>query len=381
MAVTEEKRMRRVLMLGPLPPPFGGIASLMQAIIGSNLAHDYSFEIFVRESIMPGKWSGLISRTLFRVKRFARFFIVLRKTRYDFVHMHVAFNRSFLGTAVFMLIAKITRTKVLLHIHGTDWGMRYKQVNPGLKLVYLIGVRMADRIVVLFDAWNANIRKLAPRTPVHTLHNFLEDVETRVPHQCSSLRAQIGAGEDCLLVLTVGFVGWRKGHLDILDALPRIVEANERVRFVMVGGEEFPGESLPVIRKIEEKGLGKYVSVIKEVDRDIIQKYLLEADIFLLPSRREGMPMSILEAMRAGCTIVSSTVGGIPDMIQHGKSGLLVKPGSPADIADAIEHLIKNQTLRRELGKGARKAFEERFEQNVGVSKLAEIYDLMCHSP
>ncbi|MGB9616467.1 MAG: glycosyltransferase family 4 protein [Desulfomonilaceae bacterium] len=308
------------------------------------------------------------------MKRFFKFYKTLKKRRYDFIHMHVAFNRSFLGTLVFMLIAKITRTKVLLHIHGTDWKTRYVQVNPGLKLVYRIGLRIPDQILVLFDLWKSKIQALAPRTPVKTLGNFLEDFKPTPAHQCEKIRYEFGIPDDHFLVLTVGFIGWRKGQLDILDAVPEIVNRVKRVRFVMVGGEEFPGESAPVRQRIEQEGLGRWVSVIDEIDRERVIACMSESDIFLLPSRREGMPMSILEAMRAGLPIVSTTVGGIPEMIEHEKAGILIPPGSPSQIARAVVELLENEKLRKELGKAARKTFEDKFERDVATKKLAAIY-------
>ena len=366
--------MRSVLILGP--PPFGGISSVMQTIMDSPLAKEYSFEVFERSNI-PQSCTNYYSRTVFRIKRFIQFFKQLRQKHYDFVHIHTPFSASFPGTIIFMLIARFAGAKILLHIHGTDWDSCYVGRSEFTKFVFKIGFRIPQQIIVLYETWRINIKKLVPKEKVHAIANCLEDTQPPSPSLVEQIRPELGIGNNHFLVLTVGFVGPRKGYLDILDAVPEIVKTDESVRFVFVGGEERPGENYPVLSRIENQNLNRWVLAVGEAHRSKIPLYLAAADVFVLPSREEGMPIAILEAMRAGIPIITTTVGGIPEMIEDGYSGILIEPENPSKIAEALKSLLKNKELRQRLAQGARTVFEKKFETHVCINKLASIYNSM----
>jgi len=101
---------------------------------------------------------------------------------------------------------------------------------------------------------------------------------------------------------------------------------------------------------------------------------LAMSEVFLLPSYSEGMPVAIIEAMRSKTAIISTRVGAIPDMIENGVSGLLIKPGSPEEIAEAVMLLKKDEHLRMRLAAGARQAFDNNFEVSKAIGELAEVY-------
>ncbi len=370
--------MKKVLMLGPVPPPFGGIASVMQTIIHSALAKDYSFEVFEREHSIPSEVSGPVKRNIFRAKRFIRFFTKLRQGHYDFVHMHIPFGDSFPGTVIFMIIAWLAGTRTLLHVHGTDWDTFYTREPAWRKVLYKIGLRIPKLIIVLYETWRININRLAPNTNVVALANCLEDIHPPESTLVQSIRPELGLDQNNFVVLTVGFVGWRKGHLDILDAVPQVVKENPSVRFIFIGGEEYPGESDQVISRIKSENLDNWVLVTREMERSKVPAYLAAADVFLLPSRREGMPISILEAMRAGLPVIVSNVGAIPEMIEDWQSGLLIEPGASDSIAQAVINLSRDDVLRQELAKSARNVFEKKYEVHACISELASIYSKIC---
>ena len=368
--------MKTVLILGP--PPFGGISSVIQTILDSPLAKDYSFEVFERCNI-PQECSGRLSGNIFRIKRFIRFFKKLRQKSYDLFHIHTPFSASFPGTIIFMTIARLTGTKILLHIHGTDWDSVYIRRSKLTKFVFRIGFRIPKQIIVLYETWRININKLVPKANVHAIANCLEDLQPPDSTLVQSIRPELGICDNNFLVLTVGFVGERKGYLDILDALPQVVKTAESVKFVFVGGEERPGENYPILSRIKNQHLDRWILVTGEVHRSKIPLYLAAADVFLLPSREEGMPIAILEAMRASLPIITTTVGAIPQMIEDGISGILIEPGNPQKIAGAITTLLNDEKLREKLAHGARATFVNKFETHVCISELGAIYKSMLN--
>ena len=113
---------------------------------------------------------------------------------------------------------------------------------------------------------------------------------------------------------------------------------------------------------------------LKTVKHENMPYYYSKADIFVLPSYREGLPMSLLEAMAMELAIVATKVGGIPNVVKNRVNGILVDPANPSQLADAIEELIRDDKLRKKLGKEARKTIEEKYNIVRIVEKLEKIY-------
>ena len=97
-------------------------------------------------------------------------------------------------------------------------------------------------------------------------------------------------------------------------------------------------------------------------ERDDVGELLAAADLFVLSSRSEGLPLSILEAMAAGLPVVASDVGGVPELVVDGETGLLVPPGDPHALAAAIDRLLDDPDLRRRLGAAGRLRVSEQFD-------------------
>jgi len=364
-------------MVGPVPPPFGGIASVMEDIIHSDLAKDYGFEIFDRAASLP-PYLSLTGRFLFRLRRFMGFFMRVLGKRYDLVHIHSA-DPAFPGTAIFMLLARLAGCRVLLHHHGTDWDWFYPQASPTGRAFIRLGFRLPHCILVLYSAWVNEIKRLCPGADVRVLGNMVRRAEPPDPEAAKKERENLGFNESDFVVLTVGSVGHRKGSFEILRAIPEVIRSEPGVRFVLVGGEEKPGEMGQLNNMIVEYKLEDWVRFAGEVERDRIPDFMAMADLFLLPSYVEGMPISIIEAMRAGLPVISTRVNAIPEMIEDGVSGLLIDPGSPAEIAAAIIRLKRDDALRNQLGVNSKDAFEERFEFSHGIKKIRLLYENVIH--
>ncbi|MBI4963111.1 MAG: glycosyltransferase family 4 protein [Desulfomonile tiedjei] len=367
--------MRRVLVVGPVPPPRGGIFSVMQNIAHSDLARDYVFETFARSDVPPDS-QGLMSRNLFRARRFIRFFNQVRKGDYNFVHIHSP-DAVFLGSAAFMLLSRLAGVKVLLHMHGTDWDGFYRKASWSQRLYKRMGLALPRKIVVLYQRWVDEISKLRPKADVRVLRNFVHSMNPPDPAEVEALRQSLGITRDNFVVLTVGWLGPNKGSYEILNAVHKVVSQEASVRFVLVGAEELPGQMALLRAMVEKDNLGAWVRLKGEVERDRVPLFYGLADIFLLPSFSEGMPMTIIEAMRSGLPIISTPVSAIPEMIEHGVSGWLINPGSPDEIAESVLLLKRDKALRQELGQAAKKTFEDKFDFSKGVDEIRSLYDSM----
>jgi glycosyltransferase involved in cell wall biosynthesis len=364
--------MKKILMLGPVPPPTGGIASVMQDIIHSELASEFDFELFPRLDL-PQEILGSVGRNVFRFRRFLRFYRKVQEHDYFLVHIHSP-DEAFVGSVAFMFLTRLARSKALLHMHGTDWDEFYTKKSFIRKMFTKYGLYLADQIVALYSQWVVNVRQLCPTAKVQVLRNLVHRQDPPEPAAVQGLREELGLGAKNFVVLTVGYVGWRKGSFEILKAVPQIVSKDDSIRFVFVGSEENPGEMAQLMDQVERQGLQRWVTFTGEVVREKVSLFYGLADIYLLPSFIEGMPISIIEALRSALPVISTRIAGIPDMIEDGMSGLLIEPGAPEAIAQAVLALKSDPDLCKRLAAGAKRTFEEKFEFSGGIEEVRKLY-------
>lgn len=178
-------------------------------------------------------------------------------------------------------------------------------------------------------------------------------------------------------VVGVGRLHKKKGFRYLIKAFRRVAAAHPTARLIIVGD----GEEKRKLRKmIRKSNLSSHIKLKGHVAHNELTKLLRRADIFCLPSvttkdgNQEGIPNSIKEAMATGLPIVSTKHGGIPELVEHEKEGLLVKERAPAELARSIIRLIESPELRAEFGKCGREKVERRFDAVKQVRRLEGIY-------
>ncbi len=212
-----------------------------------------------------------------------------------------------------------------------------------------ISWRNAGRVIVNANAIAQALENLRGMPPgrADILHNGLEDVAPVNPIR-SEGRMQVGC---------VARLDRLKGVLDLLEAFASLAGRFPQLDLVLAG----EGDVSAVMRlRTRELGLEERVRFLGHYSGEI-GTLLASFDIYAFPSLWEGFPYSILEAMRAGCPIVTTSVGGIPEAIADRNNGLLVAPGEPAALAAAIAELVDDTALRRTLGENARRDFDRQF--------------------
>jgi colanic acid/amylovoran biosynthesis glycosyltransferase len=179
-------------------------------------------------------------------------------------------------------------------------------------------------------------------------------------------------GEDAdLRILTVGRTEPVKGHAVLLDAVALLAERGIDTRATVVGdGSLLPG----LRRRAAELGIDGRVRFPGSVGQDRIRNHYAGADVFCLPSFAEGVPVVLMEAMAMGLPVVASRVMGVPELVEHGASGLLVPPARPDLLADALQRLAVDPTLRRRMGEAGRAAVARRFDPEVAARLLRTLF-------
>ena len=162
----------------------------------------------------------------------------------------------------------------------------------------------------------------------------------------------------------------RKGVYDLIDILPEVIKKNNDSFFCFAGDGDFE----KVRDLIHEKNLSNNAKAIGWIDDEKKVSLLRDTDIFVLPSYNEGLPMALLEAMTFGIPCIATNVGGIPELIQNKKNGLLFFPGDKKKLKLNLSILIQNSEIRNSIGKAAYQTIKKSYTLSSYVKKLTNLY-------
>jgi glycosyltransferase involved in cell wall biosynthesis len=173
------------------------------------------------------------------------------------------------------------------------------------------------------------------------------------------------------LILFMGLVGDRKGVFDLVAVIPEILEKAPGTRFVFGGN----GEVDRLRAAIAAAGVEESCEVLGWVAGPDKVRAFGRASIYCLPSYREGLPVSVLEAMAAGIPVVSTAIAGTPEAVAEGESGFLIEPGDRAGLAARLSRLARDASLRASMGQAGRAIAEARFGSEAVAERLVRLWD------
>lgn len=342
----------KVIMVGPNRRGKGGIASVVNQYYNAGL--DKKVKIHYISTAVDGP---LFLKYLEMGKGLLLFLFQLPFSQ--IVHIHMASRGSYERKKIFVWIAKKFQKKVVLHIHGAEFHIFYGVESDDQKKTEIRRVfSMADTIIVLSEEWKEYFQNWVSASKLKILHNSV-----RLPNEFQK-------DYESQRILFLGRLEERKGIYDILKILPDVIKRFPESLFLL-GGD---GEIENCRRIVQESGMEKNVHILGWIDGMKKEELLKTSDIFLLPSYNEGMPMALLEAMAWGCAVISTDVGGIPQVIEQGINGLLICPGDTEALKNKILELLSDTKTQANLGVAARKTIKESFDIKRNLKKLIEIY-------
>ncbi|NOZ64447.1 MAG: glycosyltransferase family 4 protein [Caldiserica bacterium] len=177
-------------------------------------------------------------------------------------------------------------------------------------------------------------------------------------------------------ILFLGGISARKDPLCLLQAIALLKKSFPGIEAHLVGNIKEPNYYRKLARFTRQHNLSRTVKFAGWKNRREVMKELEEAAIIVLPSRQETLPMSVsvAEAMAAGKPVIATRVGGIPEMIEEGKTGFLTAPGDWRNLAEKISFLLKNEDLQKEIGRKAREKAKALYYPATIASKTLEVY-------
>ncbi len=230
----------------------------------------------------------------------------------------------------------------------------------------------ADGVVTVCEAFARELSLAGvQRKRIHVQHNSIRTEPSGSLDEAKLLRRRLGISDEEAVVLTVGRLSREKAHMDLLVAFNQLRTnyPDTQARLVIVGEGPERGR---LAASVNSFGLNDQVTFIGEVMN--VQPYYGAADVFVLPSHSEGSPYVLLEAMAAKVPIVATAVGGVPEIITHEESALLVRSREPRAMASAIAQVLAEPELARRLKTTAYSLVTTAYAPETQIRSLVKLY-------
>jgi glycosyltransferase involved in cell wall biosynthesis len=294
----------------------------------------------------------------------------LKRKRYHIVHTHNS-KAGFIGR----LAAKWAGVPIIVH---TVHGFAFHDREPAWRQILFrnlerLASRWCDKMVFISQPlidWALRDR-IARREKILKIYSGIElDQFKPVPEEeKKALKKAWGIREEAPVVGMVSKLWEGKGHATLLQAFEGLKQEIPEAVLVIVGEGYLREKLADLVVRLGLKGSVLFTGFQMDVRR-IIATF----DVAVLPSFFEGMGRVLLEAMAMGKPVVASSVGGIPDLVQNGKNGLLVTPGSVSELKSGLLTLIRDKNLAEEMGKEGRKRISEEFSASRMAQSIEKLY-------
>ena len=262
---------------------------------------------------------------------------------------------------MFINLAKKCGKKVILHEHAADFVEYFDGADDKQAITDML--QKCDVLIVLSQSWKEYFASIGmDDSKIHVLNNIVSPPE---------LLPEKHVADGKLHLMYMGEISKRKGGFDLLQAIADNKDYFKNKLVLRMGGNEVDGD---IKTFIKEHGLESFVSYEGWIAGQKKIDCLNWEDVYILPSYNEGLPIAILEAMAYSHPVISTPVGGIPEVIETGKNGMLVQPGDTKAIADAIKYYIENPDVIKVHGGSAYQVVQNFFPERVFYD-LKKIYE------
>ncbi len=292
------------------------------------------------------------------VRQMAAFF---RKTRVDVVHSHDKYTNFLMVTAA--------RLAGITSIASKRYTQHYER-----KHIYTdrFAFRIATGVLVnsVGVGHSAEMQERVAPSRITVIPNFVDDDLFLIGSERTALRRSFGIDEDAIVIAIVAQLRGEKNHSVLLTAFAALRAQRPSLRLIIAGDGP---ERIAIESLVAELQMKESVTMTGHMDR--AWRAFSAADIAVLPSQHEGFPNSVVEAMAMGVPVIASNVGGIPDAVEDGRTGLLVAPGDAESLRRALVRLIDDEMFRRSAGESSRIKAGAEFRASAVIDRLELLYD------
>ena len=291
-----------------------------------------------------------------------------RRERFDLVSTHTS-KGGMLGR----IAAKLAGVPAITHhVHGFGF---HQFTPPLVKKVYVMLEKLGANCHSLMITVGEQHREFAMELGIErgerirTILNGIE-IQKFLGHDRVAIRKEVGFGEDELILGSIGRLATQKGFAYMIEAMPAIVAKNPKARLVIAGIGEWESELRALVAA---KGMEQHVTFLG-FRRDA-PRLLAAFDVFVHPSLWEGLSISLMEAMVAGCPIVCSRIPGNIEMIEDGRTGIFSEPATPESLVVSVNRMLADPAAARLMAETAQREGIDRFSVERMVRENVAAYD------
>jgi len=373
-------------MVAPLPTPrtdIGRIALLLSPLLDHwNLPYEL---LTYNSNLGPRDYGSVNKLNATNIRRFFSNAFGLRRAvrreRPDIVHFHTSRHLAMLKDLLLVGVLKVNcRCKIVGHVHHASYPTLLvggSSVGRGFQVHVLMAA--FDRIILMSESIKRELsQKLSAagrqrfETKARVVHNFIP---------LPDLQGAFEARQGPVTLFFIGNVGRQKGMHDLIEAAAELRRAGNQFRLVLAGPFDSPAEGEQMKKRVAMLGLCEAIQFTGPVFGAQKAALFQVADIFVLPSYGEGVPLSMLEAMSYRLPVVASVVGGIPEILVNQEMGFLIEPGDVPELTAALRKLLLSPELRTKMGRAGRACIEHSHSPARFLSSLEVIYRELNEAP
>lgn len=352
---------RRALWVSTSTQTRGGIATYVRDMQATPLFSLWNIRLVATHR------DGSGAEKITQFVRGAMLFIAeLIRFRPDLIHFHTSADTSFVRKSTLFWISTLAGVPAIVHVHSSDFPGYYDSSPRLIQRVIRATLTRAAAVVALGEALAARLGSIAPAARVIPIPNAVR-LGRRVAQPLV---------DEPVHVVFLGRIGDRKGTFRLLDAWAKLAadpdfETESRtVATLTIAGD---GEVDRARRHIRELCLDDSVTVREWLSKDDVEDLLDRSHVLALPSRNEGQPMAVLEAMARGLCVIGTEVGGLGEMIGSG-CGVIVPPDDIEAIAAALRLVVHDEQRRAEFGAAAYERIQTRFDIDIIWRRFDALY-------
>jgi len=284
----------------------------------------------------------------------ARLVVRLRRDRVEIIHTHLS-TASLIGS----LAARMAGVPAVATVHGLNTRTCF---------------RYARRLIAVSHAVRRHlVAQGIHESRIGVIYNGVDFGRYQGAPDTTTLRARLGLAAGEMLIGAVGRLGPEKGHAHLIEAVAILVARESLPVRLMIAGD---GRSRQALEQLARR-CGVADRVIFAGFQSDVMPYEAALDIFCLPSLKEGLSLSALEAMALGKPVVASRVGGTPEVVADGETGLLVEPANPEALAQALAALLRDPQRAQAMGEAGRERVARRFDLERMVDETEALYNTL----
>jgi len=288
---------------------------------------------------------------------------VMKERKVQIVHTHMYHGNTYGRIAA--LIAGVPVIISTVHTINSHRGFKRHLLNRLLS-------RYTDRIIAVSKAVRRDLieQDHIPKDKIALLYNGIDYKRFQSSISKEEAKKRLGFMESEFIIGTVGRLEPPKGQRYLLEAASDLLKEFPQIRLLLIGDGKLRRTLEDHGNQLGLQGKQTYLGIRRD-----IPQILRAMDIFVLPSIREGLPIALLEAMASGCPCIASAVGGVPEVIEEQRSGLLVSPADTQGLKKALKKILSDRSFGALLGKAGMEKIRKIFNQDIIVRMLEDIYN------